>query len=96
MASIDPQIDAAVVLMKERAAKHDNWTMDDVTFGTVMVRADMNLARAMPVVPRCLRDDWTPDPVLNDMRRRNLTDCMNLCALALSLLPDDAAQKEES
>jgi len=67
MSSINPQIDAAVVLMKARAAEYDEEReMDGVTAEELLDRAFDNLARD--------EDDST-----------DIIDCMNLCALALSV-----------
>jgi hypothetical protein len=80
--TINPQIDAAVVLMKARAAEFDHTrTMSNVALDDLMGRAYDNLTRALTD-----RVD-AHSPIGPQYQRRQLVDTMNLCALALSVLP---------
>lgn len=87
MASINPQIDAAVVQMKARAAEFDETkTMDpdvaptfSTTFPHLATRAYKNI-RSVVI-----------QPVNNPVDRDALLDTMNLCALALSVLPKEGS-----
>lgn len=89
MASIDQYIDTAVVLMKERAARFDNagkrpmdeWVQRDgaeACAANLTQRALSNLHNA--------RLDLKSVP-MRHLVRQDLLDVMNLCALALSVLP---------
>jgi hypothetical protein len=90
MNSIDPQIDAAVPLMKARAAQFDDrrgflslddWIARDGATTVVynlLLRAQKNCAAAAAEPP------W-PNRV-----QEHLVDAMNLSALVLSLLPEAA------
>ena len=90
MASIDPQIDAAVMLMKERAAQFDETREMKGPGCSAMElasRAENNAARA---TNRLLFRQQRALAVTD------LIDTMNLCALALSLLSAHAAGEQEN
>lgn len=91
MASIDQYIDAAVPLMKARAARFDDagrlpmdeWVERDgptACTKNLLYRASTNLGNA--------KTDYVTLPIRH-LVRQDLLDTMNLCALALSLLPED-------
>ena len=87
MTTINPQIDAAVVLMKALAAKlNETKTMEGMTALRLVGHANRNLRRAHM---NLFDDDrYLGIPPLDvDVARRDLLDTMNLCALALSVLP---------
>jgi hypothetical protein len=90
MASIDAQIDAAVVLMKARAATFNAYkSMDGFPLRLVMKDALKNLRSADERVRYVLgADPILPIGHIVDYARTDLLDTMNLCALALSVLPD--------
>lgn len=75
MSTINLQIDAAVVLMKARAAEFDTTREigPDETFEALTDRAIANLSRVFH----------------GDGGTTEVLDTMNLCALALSLAPKD-------
>ena len=87
MTTINPQIDAAVPRMKARAAKFNKTkTMDpdvappfSTTFSHLATHAYRNI-RSVVIKP-------VGDPVDSDA----ILDCMNLCALALSVLPKEGS-----
>jgi hypothetical protein len=84
VSSINPQIDAAVVLMKARAAEFDGErSMDGVDFINVVVRAERNVHDALYENLMRMRGAGYD----HKRMERDLVDTMNLCALALSLLP---------
>lgn len=88
MSSISAEIDDAVVLMKARAAEFDDsLRMDGAEYYDLAERADRNLTRAKVTA------EWHDfyDSNARGLIRRDLVDTMNLCALALSLLPGDEA-----
>ena len=98
MASIDRQIDEAVVLMKARAAEFDGdyQTKESRHVARFIDRAFINLRRARKIVGMYWRVSYfvapatgkvNGDPLAAGVLRRDLLDTMNLCALALSLLP---------
>ena len=88
MSSISPQVDAAVALMKARAAEFDETkTMKGVGMRAIVTRMVVNAVRV---------SDWIDVPFFRaggaDAIRRDLLDTMNLCALALGLLPRDGGE----
>lgn len=96
MSSINEYIVDAVPQMKARAAKFDNagrLPMDqwierdgwDKCMVNLLCRADTNLGRVRVHITNA-GHPFLAGMNLND--RENLLDCMNLCALALSLLPE--------
>ena len=89
MSSINPQIDAAVVLMKARAAEFDDEydlvdTVDTADWEDLTKRADHNLSSALNTA------QWhgLKNQHAQALARQSLLDTMNLCALALSVLPE--------
>lgn len=97
MGSIDQQIDAAVVLMKARAARLNNRTMDEydgepwnVTVAEFIGRAISNLHDAEDILTELEEDDLPAGDREANLRYLldDLCDAPNLCALALSLHPD--------
>ena len=84
MGNINEQIDAAVVLMKAQAAEFDEKkTMDGMRAADLILRATNKAARARTI-------DDPHGRFFPESARADLIDCMNLCALALSLLPGTA------
>lgn len=91
MSSINCQIDNAVEVMKVRAAEFDDkWSMNGVTsrsdFNLILARADKNLSSAKGGMN--IGSDKPLHMSYVD-RKKKLADVMNLCALAMSILPED-------
>lgn len=98
MSDIDKQIDAAVPLMKARAAELNHRTMDEYegepwyeSVGGFIARAVHNLHDAEDIIAELVEDG--SDNLAGEERREllkylldDLCDAPNLCALALSLL----------
>ena len=89
MSSINPQIEAAVELMKARAAMFDDSkTMNGLNALQLSVYARQNLHSAWQYLfnASAPNDEFPLDrkQVLTD-----LVDTMNLCALAISVLPEE-------
>jgi hypothetical protein len=87
MSSINAQIDAAVVLMKERAAEFDDsrGMGEDETARVLAARAKSNVIRAVGIL---FDAAWrrTDKPANESDAIVHLVDCMNLCALAVGHL----------
>lgn len=87
MTTINRQIDAAIPLMKARGAKfNETKTMDGVTALRLVGLAHQNLRNVHGNLYDCHRFLGLPALDVDDARR-DLLDTMNLCALALSVLP---------
>jgi hypothetical protein len=100
MASIEQQIRDAVPQQLARAAQFDDkgylpmaeWAERDGTMPCLVNltgRAERNIHRAWGAAFNATapNDEF---PLEAEKARTNLLDCMNLCALALSLLPSEA------
>jgi hypothetical protein len=93
VSSINQQIDAAVPMMKARAAEFDETrSMDGAPPDAphhLMVHARRNLSNG---IAHYTDVTWADSPERRAKVRESLVDAMNLCALALSLLPEEPAR----